>query len=161
MYNQVLDKLRAGFGKRPDAVKNGKFGAEMEVGIVNDGPVTIIIDSVQKDPALHDKSAAKAGGGDVAELSAGRQDELRAHLAAHKASAPPKVKGKPTAEQIAVMQAHAASLKEWKASLTESERSFANAGGDAAAKGKKGKKAAAKGPPTAEPATASQPAPAE
>jgi len=165
MYNQVLDKLRAGFGQRPEAVKNGKFGAEMEVGIVNDGPVTIIIDSVQKDPALHDdKSATKAGGGDAAELSAARQEELRAHLAAHKAGAPPKVKGKPTPEQIAAMQAHAATLKEWKASLTEGERSFVNAGGDVAAKGKKGKKPKAKAPATADPtaeATASQPSPAE
>eukprot|EP00850_Spirogloea_muscicola_P011758 SM000074S21668 [mRNA] locus=s74:219853:221862:+ [translate_table: standard] len=36
---------RAGEAYRPDAVKDGIFGAMMEVHIVNDGPVTMHIDS--------------------------------------------------------------------------------------------------------------------
>jgi hypothetical protein len=43
------------------AVQDGEFGAMMEVSIVNDGPVTIILDSVQRDPA--DVAAGGGAGG--------------------------------------------------------------------------------------------------
>jgi D-aminoacyl-tRNA deacylase len=33
----------------PGKVKTGKFGAEMAVELVNDGPVTIIIDSKSRE----------------------------------------------------------------------------------------------------------------
>ena len=46
VYNKFLDKVEEVTGKRPG---KGIFGAMMEVSLVNDGPVTIIIDSKQKD----------------------------------------------------------------------------------------------------------------
>jgi D-Tyr-tRNA(Tyr) deacylase len=42
LYEQFLRRLEADFG-RPVAA--GEFGADMEVSLVNEGPVTIIIDS--------------------------------------------------------------------------------------------------------------------
>src|SRR5947208_5168592 len=42
LYNRFVEKLEAEFGK---AVKTGEFGADMQVNIFNDGPVTILIDS--------------------------------------------------------------------------------------------------------------------
>ena len=46
IYNKFLDKVEEVTGKCPG---KGIFGAMMEVSLVNDGPVTIIIDSKQKD----------------------------------------------------------------------------------------------------------------
>lgn len=42
LYERFVDRLTADFG-RP--VATGVFGADMQVSLVNDGPVTIIIDS--------------------------------------------------------------------------------------------------------------------
>src|SRR2546430_15013644 len=42
LYNRFVEKLAAEFG---NAVKTGEFGADMQVNLVNDGPVTILIDS--------------------------------------------------------------------------------------------------------------------
>lgn len=42
MYNSFLSKLEIEFGKKVEA---GIFGTDMKVQILNDGPVTIIIDS--------------------------------------------------------------------------------------------------------------------
>lgn len=42
LYEQFLQKLAADFGK---AIQSGRFGADMKVSLVNDGPVTILIDS--------------------------------------------------------------------------------------------------------------------
>lgn len=41
LFNQFVEDLR-GLGAH---VETGKFGAEMQVSLVNDGPVTIILDS--------------------------------------------------------------------------------------------------------------------
>jgi len=46
LYNQFVETLSENLGKK---VKTGIFGAHMVVGLVNDGPVTIIIDSKNKD----------------------------------------------------------------------------------------------------------------
>jgi len=46
MYEKFIRKTEAAIGKK---VGTGKFGAMMDVELVNDGPVTIIIDSKQKD----------------------------------------------------------------------------------------------------------------
>jgi D-tyrosyl-tRNA(Tyr) deacylase len=46
LYNQFVDSLSADTGKR---VETGEFGAMMEVEIINDGPVTIIIDTKNKE----------------------------------------------------------------------------------------------------------------
>lgn len=45
MYERMADVLSEGLGK---TVQRGIFGADMQVKIVNDGPVTIIIDSRNK-----------------------------------------------------------------------------------------------------------------
>ena len=46
LYEQFLARLETDLG-RP--VARGEFGADMQVGLVNDGPVTIIIDSRQRE----------------------------------------------------------------------------------------------------------------
>jgi D-tyrosyl-tRNA(Tyr) deacylase len=46
MYEKFIAKTEATLGKK---VGTGIFGAMMDVSLVNDGPVTIIIDSLQKD----------------------------------------------------------------------------------------------------------------
>ena len=46
MYNEFIQKTEEMLGKK---VGTGIFGAMMEVSLFNDGPVTIIIDSKQKD----------------------------------------------------------------------------------------------------------------
>lgn len=46
MYGKFVTAVEIALGKK---VGTGKFGAMMEVSLVNDGPVTIIIDSKQKD----------------------------------------------------------------------------------------------------------------
>ncbi len=45
-YNQLVEALSEALG-RP--VATGTFGADMQVTLINDGPVTIIIDSKQRD----------------------------------------------------------------------------------------------------------------
>jgi D-tyrosyl-tRNA(Tyr) deacylase len=46
MYEQFIRQLSADLGK---PVQTGVFGADMKVRLLNDGPVTIIIDTKQKD----------------------------------------------------------------------------------------------------------------
>ncbi len=46
MYEKFIAALEKSLGKK---VGTGKFGAEMKVALINDGPVTIIIDSKQKE----------------------------------------------------------------------------------------------------------------
>ena len=46
LYHRFVETLSENLGKK---VKTGIFGAHMVVGLVNDGPVTIIIDSKNKD----------------------------------------------------------------------------------------------------------------
>lgn len=42
LYNQLIQRLTADLGK---PIQTGEFGADMKIHLVNDGPVTIIIDS--------------------------------------------------------------------------------------------------------------------
>ncbi|REG82775.1 D-aminoacyl-tRNA deacylase [Algoriphagus antarcticus] len=42
LYEQMVQTLAAGLGK---PIGTGEFGADMKVSLVNDGPVTILIDS--------------------------------------------------------------------------------------------------------------------
>jgi D-tyrosyl-tRNA(Tyr) deacylase len=42
MYENFLKELEIVFEK---PVQSGEFGADMKVGLINDGPVTIIIDT--------------------------------------------------------------------------------------------------------------------
>ena len=46
MYEKFVAKLQTLFGKE---VQTGTFGADMQVSLVNDGPVTIIMDSHQRE----------------------------------------------------------------------------------------------------------------
>ena len=46
LYNQFIHQMETETGKR---IKTGEFGAMMEVSLVNDGPVTIIIDTKIKE----------------------------------------------------------------------------------------------------------------
>ncbi|MFG6425435.1 D-aminoacyl-tRNA deacylase [Lepagella muris] len=46
LYEAYCEKLSTALGK---PVKRGVFGADMQVSLVNDGPVTIIIDSLLKE----------------------------------------------------------------------------------------------------------------
>jgi D-tyrosyl-tRNA(Tyr) deacylase len=46
LYEDFMSELSAQLGK---AVQSGRFGAMMDVSLVNDGPVTIIIDSKNKE----------------------------------------------------------------------------------------------------------------
>ncbi len=46
MYEKFIKQLEEDIGKK---VQTGEFGAMMEIGLVNDGPVTIIIDSKNRE----------------------------------------------------------------------------------------------------------------
>lgn len=46
LYEQFVKQLEQDLGK---PVQTGEFGADMKVELLNDGPVTIIIDTKQKD----------------------------------------------------------------------------------------------------------------
>lgn len=46
MYEKFVGKIEEATGKKAGT---GKFGALMQVALINDGPVTIIMDSKQKD----------------------------------------------------------------------------------------------------------------
>ena len=46
IYKRFISNLEKEFGKE---IKTGKFGADMEVELINDGPVTIIIDSKNRE----------------------------------------------------------------------------------------------------------------
>ena len=46
LYIKFIDRLESLLGKK---VQSGKFGAMMEVSLVNDGPVTILMDTKNKE----------------------------------------------------------------------------------------------------------------
>jgi D-tyrosyl-tRNA(Tyr) deacylase len=46
MYEQMIEELKTLTGKR---IATGIFGADMKISLVNDGPVTIMMDTKQKD----------------------------------------------------------------------------------------------------------------
>ena len=47
LYEKFIRRMESSLGK--SKVKTGIFGAMMEVKIINDGPVTIIVESKKKD----------------------------------------------------------------------------------------------------------------
>lgn len=47
LYETFLQRLGENISK--DKIKTGQFGADMKVSLINDGPVTIILDSKNKD----------------------------------------------------------------------------------------------------------------
>ena len=46
LYQQFKDDLALAIGRQ---VKSGEFGAEMKVSLINDGPITILIDTKNKE----------------------------------------------------------------------------------------------------------------
>ena len=46
LYEQFIDKMQESFSSK---IQTGIFGVDMQVQLVNDGPVTIIIDTKQKE----------------------------------------------------------------------------------------------------------------
>lgn len=46
LYEQFVTQLQTDLGKN---IYTGKFGADMKVSLVNDGPVTIVVDSKMKE----------------------------------------------------------------------------------------------------------------
>ena len=46
LYEQFVQKMQSTLGK---TIQTGKFGADMKVGLINDGPVTIWMDSKNKE----------------------------------------------------------------------------------------------------------------
>lgn len=46
LYEKMIDKLAALTGKK---IQTGIFGADMKIALINDGPVTIIIDTKNKE----------------------------------------------------------------------------------------------------------------
>jgi D-aminoacyl-tRNA deacylase len=46
LYESLISRLEQDLGKK---IRTGIFGADMQVDLVNDGPVTIIMDTKQKD----------------------------------------------------------------------------------------------------------------
>lgn len=46
MYEQMIQQLETDLGKK---IFTGEFGADMKVALVNDGPVTIVIDTKNKE----------------------------------------------------------------------------------------------------------------
>jgi D-aminoacyl-tRNA deacylase len=46
VYESMIKQLETDLGKK---IQTGEFGADMEVELLNDGPVTLIIDSKKKD----------------------------------------------------------------------------------------------------------------
>jgi D-tyrosyl-tRNA(Tyr) deacylase len=46
LYQSMVKLLEKGLGKK---IETGVFGADMQVELINDGPVTILIDTKQKD----------------------------------------------------------------------------------------------------------------
>ena len=46
LYESFVQQIEIELGKK---VQTGQFGADMKVGLVNDGPVTIIIDTKNKE----------------------------------------------------------------------------------------------------------------
>ena len=46
VYEKMISQLEKDLGKR---IQTGEFGADMQVELINDGPVTILIDTKQKD----------------------------------------------------------------------------------------------------------------
>jgi D-tyrosyl-tRNA(Tyr) deacylase len=47
LYENFVQQMELELGKK---IQTGKFGADMKVALVNDGPVTIIIESKNKNP---------------------------------------------------------------------------------------------------------------
>ena len=57
MYAEFLEMLKSNY--EPDKIKDGVFGAKMDVALVNDGPVTIVIESDPTSRTMNDTGVAE------------------------------------------------------------------------------------------------------
>ena len=55
MYSEFLEMLKAAYDD--EKIKDGEFGAMMDVALVNDGPVTLVIESEPKAPEEEGKAS--------------------------------------------------------------------------------------------------------
>lgn len=62
MYSQFLDMLKEGYEN--EKISDGAFGEMMDVGLVNDGPVTLVIDSREGMLGKQMSSASQTDDGD-------------------------------------------------------------------------------------------------
>ncbi|GAB7350021.1 hypothetical protein MBLNU459_g0695t1 [Dothideomycetes sp. NU459] len=77
LYNHFFNKVQSSY--REDRVKDGVFQAMMDVGLVNDGPVTIVIDT--NPPLMTDPSGFEAPeDGDTLKMKVQKQFILPASL---------------------------------------------------------------------------------
>ncbi|KAL1412593.1 D-tyrosyl-tRNA(Tyr) deacylase [Vanrija albida] len=72
-YHAFLDEIRAAY--HPERIKDGEFGAMMQVALVNDGPVTVMFDSRDRQPKSRGTSGATTP-------TVSAEDAARAKLAA-------------------------------------------------------------------------------
>lgn len=61
MYSKFIELLRAQY--QPDKIHDGVFGAMMDVSLVNDGPVTIMVESEPKSSSSEEVADGEADGG--------------------------------------------------------------------------------------------------
>ncbi|KAM0793530.1 hypothetical protein ACM66B_000968 [Microbotryomycetes sp. NB124-2] len=118
MYDEFLADLRRKY--TADKVFDGRFGAMMDVALVNDGPVTIILDSAVDAPKANgqqqDKNAEKARRRLEAERLAAEKQKKREQAALEQAE-----KRKQTTTDTSAETAQDASLAErFKEAMTES-----------------------------------------
>ncbi|OII75179.1 D-Tyr-tRNATyr deacylase [Cryptosporidium ubiquitum] len=55
IFNEMVEKFKK--SHNPDKIKTGCFGEEMEVSLVNDGPVTLILENNSKSDVSSDRSS--------------------------------------------------------------------------------------------------------
>ncbi|KAM7446574.1 D-tyrosyl-tRNA(Tyr) deacylase [Porites harrisoni] len=72
-YQDFLQHMRSTY--RVDAVKDGKFGAYMQVHIQNDGPVTISLETPPSKPAPQNKGKRNPGEDEVSSSSAADEEK--------------------------------------------------------------------------------------
>jgi len=58
LYENVLQSLRNQYSNSPEIIQEGVFGNRMEVALVNDGPVTIQLDSRRDSPQEKSSSSS-------------------------------------------------------------------------------------------------------
>lgn len=93
-YHDFLDDLRAKYGAGgQDKIQNGKFGVNMQVELINEGPTTIILDSAEGCPPRPAPKVALSP-----EEKAKFKEKQAAKAAAQKARRE-QMKSTPTSEQ--------------------------------------------------------------
>lgn len=62
-YGRFVDMVKSAHS--PELVKDGVFGAKMDISLVNDGPITVVVDSAEMNKATSASSSeARQGSGE-------------------------------------------------------------------------------------------------